>query len=338
MKSSVICIIPAAILSVLLVVLLIVTPIVAVFSSLVEQETIKEIITSIDFTQFFLSDTQKNVAQESVGALCTNLSAETFTADTEIIDGDIPRNSTADQIQKTLGESGIPVEAVNAIMKTQAVSEIIDALADEVSVYLTGGTQADNPLNSDTIKTIINDNIDEIVDVSYEFIQDKDEISKESLKNSIQKEIDVRSDKINEDISDLKEAAIKNVSKEVKYVIKLAKSDLLTIINWSAIVILSLLIFVLRLSGGRGFIWLTIIFFLGAAFTSVLYFVFDKVVIRMIEIFISDFNIKPFLPAFSVITGSMGKFALIFAGIAIACLIAYIIIKNITAKNKKTAN
>ena len=242
-------IIVAWILSIVLVLMLLVTPIVFSTLSLLNGQTIAKVVTEV-----FTAGQAAQPSAESVEIV--TLSNTTQAAAAEDVGKDILAGMFGDSVSQ---------EQIGAIMSSNAVKELIEAYTGDLTNAITGGNQ-EASFNADKIKSIVDDNIDEIVQVLQENVPECANMSAEELKNNIQKAVNENAEQIISALpkpEELKKQLVESVPAldVAMEILAMKKTIKLAIIG--AIVALSGLIFACRIPGLRGFRWLAVNLFVG---------------------------------------------------------------------------
>ncbi len=342
-------IIAAAILSVILVVVLIAAPVISSVSSFTDPQTIREMITKLDYAELLggLSQADSTTDQsERTGSIGNQAlgGAPMLYAAGNIMPAfpmaaaqksDSLEAGLQDQIQKTLGESGIPLDALDEIMETEAVSKILDLVTEEIIASLSG-EEGSGQITPVLLKQIINDNIDEIIEVGYQYIEDQDAVSHETLKATILSEADAKAADFVEAVSTVKNAIAEKMDVEVLTVVRYSASGIFDMILWVMIVLLSALIALCRFPRFKGFLWLGIVYALGALASLVMFVAFDGILLTVLES-AADGQFSFLLPAVDVIVGTFGKWAILSFVIALV-MIAVFVVGRLWLGKKGTPN
>ncbi len=110
------------------------------------------------------------------------------------------------EVESSKEEFGIPAEVMNELISSKAAGEIIELFAEDISAVLTGKKIEKSSITADTIKKIVNDNIDEITEIvksaSKEELKDNDV---KKLKSEILKAVDESAEDLAKSIPDPKE-------------------------------------------------------------------------------------------------------------------------------------
>lgn len=232
-----------------------------------------------------------------------------------------------------LGEYGeyITEDALDDILNSKAVQEVIGAYAEDVTNALTG-TEAEAKFNAETIKQIVNDNMDEIVDILQEVSPELAETDREEIKSTIQTAVDENVEEIVETLpkpEELKETLVEEMPELEIALDILAQRDAIKAALWGAIAILAVLIFVLRLFRISGFLWISVYMFIATAFNGVICFALKLVPGLFSAAGSNAMGVVSLLNAMlSPLFNSMLTYTLILLGVAVACLIAHIFIQK----------
>lgn len=242
-------IIVAWILSIALVLMLIVTPIVFSTLSLLNGQTIAKVVTDV-----FAGGQQTQPSAESVEIV--TLSNTTQAAAAEDVGKDLLAGIFGDTVSQ---------EQISAIMSSKAAKELIEAYTGDLTNAITGGNQAAT-FNAEKIKSIVNDNIDELVQVLQANIPACADMDAAELKSNIQKAVNENAEQIVSSLpkpEEIKEQLVESVPALEAAMNILAMKNTIKLAIIGVIVVLSGLIFACRIPGLRGFRWLAVNLFVG---------------------------------------------------------------------------
>ena len=203
----------AVIFSILLVIFSFVTVLVGSVSSLIKPETVADVITSVDYDELILD------------------------------------NETVDDI---FDEFDMDDEAVNEIMQSDVVKELIEGTTDGIYSVLMGDENA-KLLSEDDIIDIFDDNIDEILDIVEEY--SPEEIDRDEIEDELRVAINENASEIvsalpkTEDISN-------EMTPEVELITEIVVGPTLTVIFGGISLVLALIIFALRHRRCGGLTWI----------------------------------------------------------------------------------
>lgn len=251
-------IIAAWLLSIVLVVMLIVTPIVFSALSLLNAKTITKVVTDT-----FTAGQDSQPSAES--AEIVTLSNTTQSA--------VAEDAGKDLLTDMFGDS-ITQEQIGAIMSSKAMKELVKTYAGDLTNAITGGNQQAQ-FNAEKLKSIVNDNIDDIVKVLQTNIPECANMDAAELKSNLLKAINENAEQIVSALpkpEEIKEQMVKNNPALETALNILAMKNTIKMVMIGVIVVLSGLIFACRIPGLRGFRWLAVNLFVGGginAFTTV---------------------------------------------------------------------
>lgn len=239
--------IAAWLLSMVLVVTLLATPILFSTLSLLNANTVTKVVSGLLTTR-----QNRDEASYVEAPRVQKLSHVTKTADTA-------EDVGKDVLTGLFGDDLTP-DQVSAILDSKVAKELIEAYTEDLTGAFAGSDQAAS-FNAEKIKTIVNENIDDIVEVLQKNVPELAGKTAEELKKEITKAVDDNADKIIEalpDPADLKQQlAEENPVLEIVMTI-IGMQDTIKVILIAAILVLSGLIFACRLPGTRGFSWLAV--------------------------------------------------------------------------------
>lgn len=253
-------IVVAWLLSIVLVMLLLVTPVATSALSLTNANTITNVVIDI------LKSAAEQIQDENTAAgyQLNKLSSQTASQEDSKTSGGV-----AELLEKYLG---VPIGAaeVEKVMSTKTVKEILATYTGDLVGVLTG-EQEISTLDAEKLKTIVNNNIDEVVQIVQELKPDLTEKEKEALKSDIMKAIDEKAEEIIQALpkpEQIKEQIMEDAP-EIGTALKiLEKKRTIELTLIGVIAVLSALIFLCRLEGFRGFRWLAVDMFIGGGFNG----------------------------------------------------------------------
>lgn len=291
----------AIVLSILLLVTLIASPIVTAASDFVKPETIRETVTKIDIQKV-------------------------------LVDNNI-------DLGASMEDYGIPSEAVVEIMKTDAVGEVVELYAKELTAAISG--EDVSYITPDAIKQIADENLSDLVDIIFDFIPEEEipeDMTVEEMKTEVETKfteyVDTNAEEIVSFLPSPKELIVETVDTEIIETIRYVQNGTFTTALWIAIAVLSLLIFGCRWPRFKGFMWLGVVFLLGAAFTFVLSSVFNTALIDYIIAMIPGFE-GVVAPAMATVSASIIKMGIILAALTALFIAVFVVGRVFLAKKKK---
>jgi len=321
-------------LSVALVVLLIAAPSALSALSLLEPDTITDAVWSVlETEQPSAAAPEKSYSVTSLSAKKADKSSNATSAEKILGELDVSK------IEEIIGEE-INEDVFNKVLASDAVKELVGAYADDVMNVITGKTE-ESKFDADKIVEIVDDNIEEIAEIVQEIAPD---LSAEDVKN-LKSEIKTAVRENAEDIvavipapEEIREMVVGS-NPEVEFALALlAQRDIFKLIIVAAIVLLSLLIFLFRIPGFRGFRWLSVDLFVAGGFGALICVALhlgSSVAIGMLEnvaelemLAVNDV-IRNVLSAFT--RGVTIRTAVIFAA-AIVLMVVYVLIKKLREK------
>ena len=321
-------------LSVALVVLLIAAPAALSALSLLEPETITDAVWSVlETEQPSAAAPEKSYSVTSLSAKKADKSSNATSAEKILGELDVSK------IEEIIGEE-IDEDVFNKVLASDAVKELVGAYADDVMNVITGKTE-ESKFDADRIIEIVDDNIDEIAEIVQEIAPDLSAEDVKNLKSEIKTAVRENAEDIVEVIpapEEIREMVVGS-NPEVEFALALlAQRDIFKLIIVAAIVLLSLLIFLFRIPGFRGFRWLSVDLFVAGGFGALICVALhlgSSVAIGMLEnvaelemLAVNDV-IRNVLSAFT--RGVTIRTAVIFAA-AIVLMVVYVLIKKLREK------
>ncbi len=329
-------IILAWLLSIVLVVMLTVTPMALSALSLLNANVITDVVIDIFMD---MVDREKKADADYQLANLTQTSQITDKLPEDIqeeIPEEIPQTSggIAGLLEEYL-RMPVTAQQVELVMNSNVVREILTIYTGDLTNVLTG-KETVSALDTNKIKAIVNDNMDEVVQIVKELKPDITEKDLEELKTAITKVVDERADELVQMIpkpEEIKEMIIEQAP-EIGIVLKILEKK--NVIAWAlvgVIALLCVLIFLCRLSGFRGFRWLAVDMFVGGGINALLGLVLligTPVVVKMVPDSALNSVVGNILQAFDLALLVRAGIILVAGGVLLA---AYILIKK--AKVKK---
>lgn len=255
-------IIAAWLLSIVLVVMLIATPIVFSALSLLDAKTITKAVTGVMTNVGEPSASQSgDVEANGYGIIKLSNTSENAAP----ANGNDLSDSTSDILGSLVGDA-LPQETLDAILNSKAAQELLATYAEDIANAI-NGSGAEAQLNAEKLKKIVNDNIDEIVQIIQTASPDMAQVDAQEIKDTIQTAINDNADQIVQALpkpEEIKQELVQE-SPELEMALEiLANRNTIKLVIIGVIVLLSALIFVCRLWGFRGFRWLAVDLFVAA--------------------------------------------------------------------------
>lgn len=290
------------VLSLVLLLTIVVSPVFTAASDIVKPETIHKVITNINYEQL-------------------------------LVDNGI-------DVENSMEEYGIPAQAITDIMESDMVGDVIELYAKEVEAALAGNMDTEF-LNADAIKQIAGENIDEIVNIALQFIPEEEiptdvsiEEVKEQVKVGITEYVETNAEEIVSYLPDVKEMIVESVDTQTIEVIRYVQNGTFTGIIWGIIIVLSAIIYLLRFPRFKGFMWLAVVYFLGAISTFALGSTLNGTLLDMIIESVPELNIVV-TPAAEAVYASIIKVGIILMVLTALYIAAFVVGRVFLAKRKK---
>lgn len=323
--GNIIGIVFAWILSIVLVFMLIVAPVVLSALSLLNTDTILDVLTGT-LTQSIAPPNDETAADYSVTTLSET--SDNVTAD-----------AAGNVLSQFLGQDVSP-EVLEQILSSNAVKELLDAYTSDV-VNAFSGSGKDAKFNAELIQRIVDENIDEIVQIAQEIAPEGTQINVEELKSQITGVVSEQAEEIVQALpkpEDIKEQLVQQTPEiEIAFQI-LASVGTIKVIIVAVIVVISGLIFLCRLPGFRGFRWLATDLFVGSGFGILISAAFGIVRTAVIAMIPSQEMLGGLAES---LLSKMSAGLWIRTGVmllcAVALLVAYIFVKKALAKKTAAA-
>ena len=307
-------IILAWVLSIVLVVMLFVTPMTFSALSMLEADTITQVVTEV-VNQFIPKDSAADYRVD-------RLTETTGTT----ANGNVLEDLLKDQV---------PAEVLESILSSNAAKEFLDTYAQDISNAITD-SDAEPLLNAEKLKQIAGGNIDEIVDIVRQLdptLTDKDT---QKLKDAILVEVENNAEEFLNALPKpdqiIEEVTQENPELEMLLQI-LAMRDTIKMVIVGFIAALCLLIFLLRFPGCKGFRWVATDLFIGFGFNAILCFALLGTATSVNAMFAQQPELAGIAAA---LLSTFNKGMLIRTGVmlgaAVVLLVLYIIIKKARAK------
>ena len=308
-----------SLLSIVLVIALIVTPMTLSALSLLSEDTVTTVVAEV-LEQLVASEPSANYRVDRLSEVSQSP-----------IDGNVLEDLLGDQVSP---------EVLEAILESNAAKEFLETYTADFTNAITN-SDAEPLLNAEKLKEIASGNIDEIVEIVRQIDPSLTEKDTQKLKDAILTGVE---DNAEEFLNALPkpEKIIEEVMKAgpgLEMALQIvAMKDTIKMILVGFVAAVCLLIFLFRLPGVRGFSWLATDLFVGFAFNAV----FCAALLGTSNSVTAMFAEQPELAGIAaVLLGAFTKGMLIRTGImlgaAILLLVLYIIIKKASAKKKADA-
>lgn len=175
----------------------------------------------------------------------------------EIIESD-------DDISDALEKYKVKEDAVEEIIKSDAVAEIIDIYAKQFTDFIEGNEPEE--FTVDDLKDIVEDNMDELVEIANKHMTNK--LDEAEIERRILKAIDENAEEIVEVMPSV-DMIIEESDSTAIDIIKFVFNPAIPVIFTICSVILLVLVFVCRIRNAQGFIWTAIDCFLSFLFLGI---------------------------------------------------------------------
>lgn len=251
-------IILAWILSLVLILMLMVTPLTLSALSMLDADTITKVVSGA-----MAPSAQAEPEQTNRGASLSLLSDTTGgeeSADVSASFGDI------------LAQAGLSEDMVSKILSSQAAKDLINAYTEDLTNAITGNGD-ELKFNAERVKQIVNENIDELVGILQDVSPEYAEMDLEEIKSKLMDLIDQNAEQIVDAMPKPEEVIdeIKNSVPQMEILLQIiAYKDTIKLALVGAVALIAVLIFVFRLPGFRGFRWLATDLFIGTAFNGLI--------------------------------------------------------------------
>ncbi len=244
-------IIIAWILSIVLVLMLIISPILQTTLSLLNPETITQVFAGALTGMTTDGPSSQQKVDEVQGGELVFLSDGT-TQESEGQNNGFDLSQFG--LEGLLGDTQLKQEDLEAIISSDVAKEILGAYTEDLANVISGKTDV-SEFDAQKLKNIINENIDEIVDVLQQVSPEIAQMDKEALKTDIQNAVDEFADEIVQALpsaEDIKQEIVQeNPAMEMAFKI-LAEKDTIKLAIAGAVFLVTVLIFLCRLPGLRG--------------------------------------------------------------------------------------
>ena len=329
----------AWLLSIALVILLTAAPAALSALSLLEPETITEAVFGV------LGGEEPSAAapqaQKSYGVVSLSAKTDEKTSGSASAD-DILGELDVSRIEEIIGGE-IDEDVLNKVLASNAVKEIVEAYVGDVADALAGNTGTSR-FSAEKITQVVEENIDEIAEIIQQVAPDLSKDDIKELKSEIKNVVRENAEDIVKVIpapEEIRDEIIGSGAESELVLELLAQKNAFKLSIVGAIVLLSLLIFLLRLPGFRGFRWLSVDLFVAGGFGAVICVILNfgsAVVLGLVEeatgqnaAAVNDI-VGNILSAFT--KGVMVRTVIIFVA-AIVLMAVYILLKVL--RKKKSA-
>lgn len=242
----------ASLLSIILVILLIISPLVLSALSLLDARTITKALTD---------------------AVTSQIGGDSAAENYQVVTlSNAPADASAigeDAIKSILGED-VSQEVLSEIMSSNVAKEILEVYTEDMTNAITG-KDVTAQFNAEKLKSIVNENMDEVVNLLQKVSPESANINRQELEDKIRQALDEGAEQIVQALPDPKEIR-ESVTQEVPALATaleiLARKNTIKLAIIGVLVVLSGLIFLCRLWQLRGFKWLAVDLFVGGGFNA----------------------------------------------------------------------
>ena len=285
--ANVITIILAALMSVMLVVLAVATPVYMSLSALVKPDKMVQIVNKVGQA---LIESEKQGTKPEFSFLAEDVIC--YEPDQVGSDASTSAGGDADVakmveeymeklksvvsgeaiINTVLAEFDLPETAVADLMDSKPAQEILMTYAEDVSNFFMTG-EAEHSLTEEEVKNVLHEHIDEIVEIAKQ--SHALDLTDEEIKAKITHAIDSNAKEISEAVPPIQQVS-SVVSEDVQTTIRVFTNPTIAAILIAICVLLAALIFVCRLRKFGGFLWLGIDISVAAVLLSIIYALLSK--------------------------------------------------------------
>lgn len=233
-------------------------------------------------------------------------------------------------------ELPIPAEAIDQVLESNAAKEIIELYSEEISAAFAG--EATQGITPEKIKSVLNENVDELIDIVYPYVPQEEQISKEEIKTGILQMVDENAEEISQMLPDVKEILNEQAQSEpeLAQAISFVGSGTLAKACIIATAILSVLIYALRFPRFKGFMWLGSVYFIATAIMLIVGFAGTSASALLLETVPSEAS-GIVAPLTDAIFGNITNAALVMLALTVAFIAAFILCRIFVVNRKKKA-
>lgn len=332
---NVFAIILAWLLSIAMVVMLVAAPLALSALSLLNPDTIVEIV-----GQVMVDSAEPAAAQPRETYTVKTLSAEAEA--TEESANNNAANGLMQSIQGIVGDE-VSAELLDKVLTSDAMSELLGAYTKDIANAFVG-KEGQQQFTPELVVKVVQENLDEIVEIVEESGAPLTEEQKETFKSQLQTAVEDNAEKIVEGVptpEEVKESLLGKNDEEMALAFTvLAKKNQIKNAIVGIIVLLSVLIFGLRYPGLRGMRWLSTNLFTAGGFNVLICVVLGLAssAVKGVTAGMNAIGGTPVEGIISMMLGQLSKGVIIRTAIifvaAIALLVGYILLKPFVKKKK----
>lgn len=209
-------------LSMVLVIMLIMTPVMSAATSFMQTENLQSVVEEIDFGELLLA---------------------------------------GGELEGSFEEGDAEAEMIAALMNSRTVKEVLSLYVDGVLDVITGEAD-DVGITAETFKSVAEENLDEWVEIMTPYLETDVELPQEELENLARQMIDELSGSMADAFPSADEIGL---DAELRETIAMLRNGAILKGLIVMVVVLSVLILLFRVVRFEGFMWLGVVYFLGAA-------------------------------------------------------------------------
>lgn len=248
----------AWLLSIILVVVLLVTPMLLSAISLLNANTITKAVTDTLVESLTPEKEKASVPSYSVNKLSETAGEEKNA-----------KNALGGALEEVFGEDVSP-ELLEKILSSKAAKELIGTYVEDVTNAFTGSDKAPK-LDAEKLKAIVKDNIDDVVAIVKEIDPNVSEHDLTELKDALTKVIDEKAGELVDALpkpTEIRQAVMEDIPEMEVVFNLLAKKNVIILALIALPVVLCGLIFLCRMSGFRGLRWIAVDLFVGGGLNA----------------------------------------------------------------------
>ena len=239
---------------------------------------------------------------------------------------------TNEYLVETVEQIGMSPEQVDTAIKSEEANKILGVYADDAMEILMA-LPTDKKLDANTLKTIVDDNIDKVLDVAEQEL--KTPVNKEVIKQQVNTVFVTHTETVEKVIPVIEPVrVIIETVKESKLLMHTLKPQFI-IISLVLLVLTAVLIGLLRYRKLNGLIWLSVDFFL-ASIALLLLIIFSKntFVLGVAEK-ISNFDTEVLISTINLSISRLNTGFAVFVALFLSLFVAFIVYTVIRLKRAK---
>jgi hypothetical protein len=223
-----------------------------------------------------------------------------------------------------------------AFLKTETAAQFVEMYVDDLFAQF-DGAEAGTVLNMDTLRAMVETNMHELLPVFREVMKEEadgtvnpDDIAEEDLKAMLRKVMDEEMPALLEELPTAIDFGMEDP--EVQGMMTSLRNGLLGRLGIALAIFLSLVLFLLRVYHLRGFVWLSVVYFISAGINLL-----SGTSVELSLTMFPEDAVSFAAPLVALLGEKMTQSGIIYGVVAIVCVVAAVLCHNYLQKRSMPA-